>query len=106
MSPFLIGLVCLIAAVLLLGVRTQRRWRPGGEGYEYQRVISAAMFGLAILVACFAGLDQPAARVVPRRQVDGRPCWREVGVGAALLTLAVHRARHVRPRALARRPSA
>jgi hypothetical protein len=107
MDYSLIGLIGLIAAVLLVGVRTQRRWRPGGEGYEYQRVISAAVFGLAVLVAGFAGLDIGRLHgwFQGARWMDG-PVWWEIGLGAALLTLAVHWARHARPSAVARRPSA
>ena len=107
MDYSLIGLIGLIAAVLLVGVRTQRRWQRGAEGFEHQRVISAAVFGFAILVSGLVGLDVSRLHGFVRgaRWVDA-PVWWEMGLGAILLPLAAHWARHARPSAVARRPSA
>ena len=94
-------LVLLIGVIVVgLGVAIKKQmWTipvPGRPGYEYQRVFSAGGAGLFFLVAGLIGwtMSRHDAFVAGTHWQDG-PIWWQVGVGVALLLLAVFWARRV-----------
>jgi hypothetical protein len=87
-------LVLLIGMVLvvLVAVIKAQMWSwpmPGRPGYEYQRVITAVVFGLLFFVSGLVGWDLSYSRgwFQGTKWVDG-PVWWQVGFGAGLLLLA------------------
>ena len=94
-------LIALLALIVLTDVGSTRyhhgSW-SGRPGYQYQRVITAGVFGLWLTFAGAIGWDLSDVRgmVQGSRWVDG-PIWWQIGVGGALLALAVFLARRVPP---------
>lgn len=92
----LLLLVAMIVAVLVVGIRLNRRAWPGRPGFEYQRVFSFGAAGLLLTVAGAIGWDLTYSRgwFQGTKWVDG-PVWWQVGLGTGLLLLAVFWARRV-----------
>jgi hypothetical protein len=82
----LIGMLVLVAVIGIASNPPRRRRRPG---YEYQRVISAVVGGLFLIVAGAIGWDVKYSHgfFQGTKWIDG-PVWWELGVGIALLLLA------------------
>ena len=95
----LVALVGLIAAVLVVGISTQRHQWPGRPGWQYQRVISFVFGGMFFLIPGLIGLDVRRSHgwFQGVQWVDG-PVWPQVALGSGLLLLGVYWARRVPPR--------
>jgi len=89
-------LICMIVAVLVLATRLHSRAWPGRPGWQYQRVFSVGFGGLLFLVSGLIGWDLQYSHgwFQGTKWVDA-PIWWEIGVGTALLLLAVFWARRV-----------
>ena len=94
----LLALIGMMAAAVIVGIRLNLYWWPAGPGRDYQRVFSAAAFGLLLLVAGLIGweLNNSHGFFQGTRWVD-RPVWWQVGAGLGLLLLAGYWARRARP---------
>jgi hypothetical protein len=79
-----------------------RSW-PGRPGWQYQRVISAGVFGLWLTLAGAVGWDLKYVHgfFQGTKWVEG-PIWWQIGMGGALLALAVYWARRVPARPTSR----
>jgi hypothetical protein len=100
--------VLLIGAIvvgLVVAVKNQIWTVPvaGRRGNEYQRVISAAIFGLFLFVSGLIGWDLSYSHewFQGTKWVDGLVWW-QVGLGAGLLLLAGFWVRRVPSRPLPR----
>ena len=100
MDYTLIALIGVIAFTLVVSHRYHRRTWSGRPGYQYQRVISVGVMGLSLTIAGAIGWDVSQAHGLFQgmQWVDG-PIWWQIGLGGALLALAVFLARRVSPRA-------
>ena len=96
MDYTLIGLLALIVATVVVSTRFHSRSWPGRPGYQYQRVFSVGAFGLWLTIAGVIGWDVSHVRgfFQGTTWVDG-PIWWQLGLGTALLALAVFLARRV-----------
>jgi hypothetical protein len=94
----LIALLGLIALVVVGSNRSHRRTWSGRPGYQYQRVITAGVFGLWLTIAGAIGWDLSHLHgfVQGTKWVDG-PIWWQIGLGGALLAVAVFLARRIPP---------
>jgi hypothetical protein len=103
MDSTLIVLIAGIVLMVLVSSRSRSRW--SSPGYQYQRVISAAVFGLALIVAGATGWDVSHLHGVFRgAQSVEAPIWWQIGLGVLLIAVAVFLARRV-PRDATRTPS-
>lgn len=98
MDYSLIALLGLIAVTGVLSNRYHRRTWSGRPGSQYQRVITAAVFGVWLIVAGAIGGDASHVRdfFLRTTRIAG-PIWWQIGLGIALLALAVFLARRVPP---------
>lgn len=98
MDYTLIALVGLIVLTVVLSNRYHVRTWSGRPGHQYQRVITAGAVGLWFTVAGAIGWDLRDLRgfFQGTKWVDG-PIWWQIGLGVALLTLAVFLGRRVPP---------
>ena len=85
-------LIALIGVIVLAAVVSQRyhsRTWSGRPGYQYQRVISAGVVGLSLIVAGAIGWDVSHAHGLFQgmKWVHG-PIWWQIGLGGALLASA------------------
>lgn len=100
MDYTLIALAGVLALTAVLSTRLHSRAWSGRPGYRYQRIITLGVFGLWLTIAGAIGWD--VSRVHGFFQgttwVDS-PIWWELGVGLALLGVAVVLARRVPPHA-------
>jgi hypothetical protein len=90
MNYELVGLFALIVVTAIISTRYHSRSWPGRPGYQYQRVISLAVFGGWLTVAGAIGWDLKYVRgfLQGTKWVDP-PIWWQIGVGVPLLALAV-----------------
>ena len=100
MDYTLIALIGAIALTLVVSHRYHRRTWSGRPGYQYQRAISVGVMGLSLTIAGAIGWDVSQAHGLLQgmKWVDG-PIWWQIGLGGALLALAVFLARRVSPHA-------
>lgn len=98
MDYALVALLGLIVLTVVGSNRYHRRTWSGRPGYQYQRVITAAVFGLWLTVAGAVGWDLSHLHglIQGTRRVDG-PIWWQVVLGLGLLALAVFLARRIPP---------
>jgi hypothetical protein len=96
MDIWLIVLFAMIAGTLALSRRVHARSWPGRPGWQYQRVLSVGMVGLLYLCAGTFGFDFNYKASEGITRVEG-PIWWQIGLGSALLALAVYWARRVPP---------
>jgi len=100
MDYSLLGLIALMVLTVVIAVRHHRRTWSGRPGYryQYQRVFSVTALGLWLTVAGAIGWDLRHVHGFVRgtRWVDA-PIWWQLGLGLALLSLAVFLARRVTP---------
>lgn len=91
-----LALIALLMATVVLSTRHHRRTWSGRPGYQYQRVFSVGAFGLWLTVAGAIGWDVQHVRGIFQgtRWVDP-PIWWQLGLGVALLVVAVFLARRV-----------
>jgi hypothetical protein len=96
MDYTLIALIGLIVFAVVASNRFHSRTWSGRPGYQYQRAISAGVFGLWFIIAGAIGWDLSNVHGFFRgtKWVDG-PVWWQVGLGAALIALAAFLARRV-----------
>ena len=102
MDVQLIALMGLIVAVLIVGVKTQRRGWPGHPGWQYHRVFSVGFGGLLFFVAGLIGWDLSHSHgwFQGTKWVEA-PIWWQVAFGTVLLLFAGYWARRV-PRRVTR----
>jgi hypothetical protein len=100
MDYTLITLIGVIALMLVVSHRYHSRSWYGRPGYQYQRVISVGVVGLSLTISGAIGWDVSHAHGLFQgmKWVD-RPIWWQIGLGSALLALAVFFARRVPPHA-------
>jgi hypothetical protein len=100
MDYTLIALIGLIVLTVVVSTRYHSRTWSGRPGYQYQRVITVSVLGLWLTVAGAIGWDLSHVRGFFRGTtwVHG-PIWWQIGVGVALIALAVFLARRVPPHA-------
>ena len=98
MDYTLIALAALIVLTVVVSSRYHRGTWSGRPGYQYQRVITAGVVGLWLTIAGAIGWDLSHVHglVQGTKMVDG-PIWWQIGLGGALLALAVFLARRVPP---------
>jgi hypothetical protein len=96
MDIWLIVLFAMIAGTLVLSMRVHARSRPGRPGWQYQRVLSVGLVGLLYLVSGTFGFDFTLRSAGAFTPGEG-PVWWRIGLGSALLALAVYWARRVPP---------
>ena len=91
-------LIGVIVVGLVVAVKNQMWTVPaaGRPSYEYQRVISAAIFGLVFFVSGLIGWDLSYSHgwFQGTKWLDG-PIWWQIATGTALLFLAGFWARRV-----------
>jgi hypothetical protein len=87
----------MMAAVVVATKQHSRSW-PGRPGWQYQRVFSVGFAGLLFFGAGLIGWDLKYSHgwFQGTQWVDG-PVWWQIGLGAALLLLAIFWARRVPP---------
>lgn len=87
----LVLLIAMIAATVVVGVKSDHWWPLTGSSprHHYQRFFSATAAGLLFLVSGLIGWDLRHSHgwFAGTKWVDGRVWW-EVVLGAALLILA------------------
>ena len=100
MDYTLITLIGLIVLTVVVSTRYHSRTWSGHPGYQYQRVITVGVFGLWLTVAGVIGWDlsQVHGFFQGTKWVEG-PIWWQIGLGGALLAVAVLLARRVSPHA-------
>jgi hypothetical protein len=94
----LLVLIAAMMAVVVLATKQHSRSWPGRPGWQYQRVFSVGFAGLLFFVAGLIGWDLKYSHgwFQGTKWVDG-PVWWQIGLGAALLLLAILWARRVPP---------
>ena len=94
----LLILIAAMMAVVVLATKQHSRSWPGRPGWQYQRVFSVGFAGLLFFVAGLIGWDLKYSHgwFQGTKWVDG-PVWWQIGLGAALLLLAIFWARRVPP---------
>ena len=100
MDYTLIALAGLVVLTVVVSNRYHSRTWSGRPGYQYQRVITVGVLGAWLTVAGTIGWD--VSRVhgwfKGTTWVDG-PIWWQIGLGGALLALALFLARRIPPHA-------
>jgi len=94
----LLLLIAMVAATVVVGIKSSFWWRPSRPGNEYQRLFNITAAGLLYLVAGLIGWDLRYSRgwFQGARWVNG-PVWWQVGAGTVLLVLAGFWARRLMP---------
>ena len=96
MDYSLVVLIGILVATVVVSTRHHRRTWSSRPRHEYQRVFSVAAFGLWFTVAGAIGWDlRHAHGFVPGRPWVDPPIWWQLGLGIALLAVAVFLARKV-----------
>ena len=94
----LLLLFVMIAATVVVGVKSDHWWPMSGSSsrHQYQRVFSATAAGLLFFISGLIGWDLRYSHgwFAGAKWVD-RLVWWEVGLGAALLLLAYFWARRL-----------
>jgi hypothetical protein len=100
MDYTVIALVGVIVLAVAVSNRYHSRTWSGRPGYQYQRVITLAVFGLWLTIAGAIGWDVSHLHgIFQGTKWVGQPIWWQVGCGGALLAGAVFLARRVPPNA-------
>lgn len=96
MDYTLIALIGLIVLALVVSHRYHSRTWSGRPGYRYQRVLSVGVVGLLLAVTGAIGWDVSDAHGLfgGMKWVDG-PIWWQLGLGAAMVAVAVVMGRRV-----------
>ena len=94
----LLLLIVMIAATIVVGIKSDHWWPLSGLSprHQYQRVFSATAAGLLFLVAGLIGWDLKYSHGwFEGTKWVGHPIWWQVGLGTALLLLATFWARRL-----------
>ena len=96
MDYALIALIGLIVLALVVSQRYHSRTWSGRPGYRYQRVLSVGVAGLLLAVTGAIGWDVSDAHGLfgGMKWVDG-PIWWQLGLGVAMVAVAVFMGRRV-----------
>ena len=96
MDYTLIALIGLIVLALVVSHRYHSRTWSRRPGYRYQRVLSVGVVGLLLAVTGAIGWDVSDAHGLfgGMKWVDG-PIWWQLGLGAAMVAVAVVMGRRV-----------
>lgn len=98
MDYTLIAIIGVIVLSVVTSLRHHNRTTAGRPGHLYQRVITIGVLGLWLTIAGAIGWDVKHVRDVFDRTTwaDG-PIWWQIGLGLALLGVAILLARRIPP---------